>query len=113
NRSPGAGAVRGGNPATLAPMSMLRARWKLVAVIGASVVAAAGVAAGVLATRGGSSSPALRTTGLFAPITVTRPKLYTAGGALLNDPDAAEQTYLSTMVTQLPGSDRYRLTISN
>lgn len=92
---------------------MLRARWKLVAVIGACVVAAAGAAAGVLATRGGSSSPALRTTGLFAPITVTRPKLVTTGGGLLSDPDAAQQTYLSTMVTRLPGSHHYRLTISN
>src|SRR4051794_36213058 len=94
-------------------MARLRARSKLVIGLVVCAVAAAGTAAAVFGVTRGSHASVTATTGEYAPITVKRPKLHTTGGALLRDPDAGVQNYLNTMVTQLPGVHRYRVTISN
>jgi hypothetical protein len=66
--------------------------------------------------RGGSDSrrtTALPTTGAFAPISVVKPKVYYLGGAPINEPEGSLQEYLSLIMSKLPGSHRYRLTITN
>jgi hypothetical protein len=94
-------------------MRLLRRRSRLAIVLGVGALAAGAAAGAIVAAHDDGSRPAAATTGEYAPITVSRQALQTAGGALLSDPEAGVQVYLTTVVTQLPGKHRYRITISN
>jgi hypothetical protein len=95
-------------------MGIVRARPRLAVVFGVGALAVGGLVAGafVLNSRGRGVS-ATPTTGPYAPIAVSRPKIYTMAGAVLNDPEASVSANLNTLATQLPGTYRYRITISN
>ena len=95
-------------------MGTVRSRPRLVIVLGLGALAVGGVVAGLLAvSSGGSGVSATPSTGPYAPITVVRPKIYTTAGAVINDPGAAVETNLNTSASQLPGANRYRITVSN
>ena len=95
-------------------MGSVRAHRKLALVLGICGLVVVGAVVAALVVSSGDSSPsAVPTTGQYAPISVTRPKINTAGGAILNDPDAGVVSDLTTSVTQLPGVHRYRITVTN
>ena len=94
-------------------MGWLRAHSRLAGVLGVCVVVVAGVVATAVVVPGGGSSSALSTTGGYAPISVQRPKLHVLAGSLVSDPEAGIQNNLTTALSQLPGSNRYRITVTN
>jgi hypothetical protein len=92
-------------------------RWRrLAAVLAVCAVAAGGAIAALIVTDGGqqATTPRASTTGPLAPITVTRPSVPVIGGGIPVDIDPAiERRDFNTTLTFLPGTHRYRLTISN
>lgn len=95
-------------------MEKVRAHRKLAIVLLACVLAIAGAVVGVIVVGGGRTGAAVTpTTGAYAPISVSRPKLYKLAGTLTSDPEAGIQTDLGTSVSQLPGVYRYRITVTN
>jgi hypothetical protein len=90
-----------------------RAHSKLAIALGVlALVAVGAVTAVVVAARGGGTSK-VATTGEFAPISVSRPVVPTLAGAVVQDPESGVTNHLSTMILQLPGVHRYRITITN
>jgi hypothetical protein len=98
-------------------------RTKLAGLLAACAVVAGGVIAAVIVTNGHGSpatkdthdgAESTRTTGLWAPITVTRPQAPIIGGGIPVDIDPVViRTDLGTTLSFLPGTDRYQLTVSN
>jgi hypothetical protein len=78
-------------------------------------LAVGGVIAALIVTRGGQeTTPRASTTGPLAPLTVTRANVPVIGGGIPVDLEPViEPKYFSTALTLLPGTHRYRLTISN
>jgi hypothetical protein len=78
-------------------------------------VAAVGVIAALLVTKGGNeTTPRASTTGPLAPLTVKRPSVPVIGGGIPVDLEPLiEPKYFDTALTFLPGKHRYRITISN
>jgi hypothetical protein len=92
-------------------MRRLRGR---AGVLVACAVAVLGVIAALIITKDGQKTTALRTTGLWAPITVKRPSVPVIGGGIPVDVDPLiERRDFSTTLAPLPGTHRYRITISN
>lgn len=103
-------------------MAVWRGRTKLAVVLAACAVAAAGVVAALVLTdgHGGTAKNAhdsagiTRTTGSWAPLTVTRPQVPIIGGGIPVDIDPVViRTDLTTALSFLPGKDRYKITVSN
>jgi hypothetical protein len=91
-------------------------RWRRHAsVVVVCVVAALGVIAALIVTRGDdSSTPSASTTGPLAPLTVKRPGVPVIGGGIPVDLEPLiEPKNFDTSLTFLPGTHRYRITISN
>jgi hypothetical protein len=92
-------------------------RWRLRAsVLVVCAVVVGGVIAALVVTRGSGddATPRVATTGLFAPISVKRPNVPIIGGGIPVDLDPLfEPKYFGTTLVFLPGTHRYRLTISN
>jgi hypothetical protein len=91
-------------------------RWRghaSVLVVGA--LAVGGAIAALIVTHGGQqTTPRAATTGALAPLTVTRPSVPVIGGGIPVDLEPViEPRYFSTALTFLPGTHRYRMTISN
>jgi hypothetical protein len=77
-------------------------------------LAVGGVIAALVIAKDGHETSALPTTGLWAPITVTRPSVPVIGGGIPVDIDPLiERKDFSTTLAPLPGTHRYRITISN
>jgi hypothetical protein len=92
-----------------------RGHTTLASVLVVCTVAVGGVIAALVITKDGHESAApVPTTGLWAPITVTRPSVPIIGGGIPVDIDPMlERHDFSTTLTSLPGTHRYRLTMSN
>ena len=91
-------------------------RWRRHAsVLAVGVLAVGGAIAALIVTHGGhESTPRAPTTGPLAPIKVTRPSVPVIGGGIPVDLEPViEPKYFSTALTFLPGTNRYRMTISN
>jgi hypothetical protein len=85
---------------------------KLAIVLVAGTVAVGGVIAVLVVGR--ESTAPLPTTGQWAPISVTRPKLPVIAGGIPVDIDpTVRRNDFSTALEVLPGTNRYRVTISN
>jgi hypothetical protein len=86
-------------------------------------VAAGGVIAAIILTDGHGSTTTkdargsaelTRTTGAWAPLTVTRPEVPIIGGGIPVDIDPVViRTDLTTALAFLPGKNRYRIMVSN
>ncbi|HEY1480242.1 MAG TPA: hypothetical protein VGF46_09440, partial [Gaiellales bacterium] len=74
-----------------------------------------GAVAAFIVTQGGNeSTPRAATTGPLAPLSIARPSVPVIGGGIPVDLDpVVEPRYFSTALTFLPGTNRYRITISN
>ena len=95
-------------------MGWLRAHSRLAGVLGVCVLVVLGVVvAAIVVPAGDGGASALPTTGEYAPISVQRPKLHVLAGSLVSDPEAGIQNNLTTNLSQLPGSNRYRITVTN
>ena len=105
-------------------MGRWRGHTKLASVLAACALAVIGVIVALIVTNDGHNNAATkdglestsltRTTGLWAPITVVRPKVPIIGGGIPVDIDpVVSRTDLGTTLAPLPGTDRYRITISN
>lgn len=104
-------------------MGRWRGHTKLAGVLVACALAAGGVIAGLVIADGGGSSGAkeaqggvepTRTTGSWAPITVTRPQVpIIAGGIPVDIDPLVSRTDLGMTLAFLPGKDRYRIEVSN
>jgi hypothetical protein len=91
-----------------------RGRAKLASVLVVCAVAVGGVVAALVVGRGHESAADAPTTGEWAPITVSRPKLPVIGGGIPVDIDPmVHRSDLSATLAPLPGTHRYRITISN
>jgi hypothetical protein len=91
-------------------------RWRRHAsVLAVCAVAVGGVIAALIVTQGGhQTTPRASTTGPLAPITVKRPKVPIIGGGIPVDLEPLiERRDFSTSLAFLPGTHRYRITISN
>jgi hypothetical protein len=92
-------------------------RWRRHAgiLVVCAVVVAGGAIAALIVTHGGNqAAPRAATTGPLAPLTVKRPDVPVIGGGIPVDLDPViEPKYFSTALTFLPGTHRYRITISN
>jgi hypothetical protein len=91
-------------------------RWRRHAsVLAVGVLAVGGAIAALIVTHGGQgSTPRAPTTGPLAPLKVTRPSVPVIGGGIPVDLEPViEPKYFSTDLTFLPGTNRYRMTISN
>jgi hypothetical protein len=91
-------------------------RWRgHASVLVVCAVAVGGAIAALVVTEGGhQTTPRASTTGPLAPITVTRPSVPIIGGGIPVDIDPLiERKDFSTTLTFLPGTHRYRITISN
>ncbi len=53
------------------------------------------------------------TTDPNAPLTVPKPPLIRDGGLILNEPDSADQEWLSAALSSLSGSHHYQVTVTN
>jgi hypothetical protein len=89
-------------------------RWH-ASVLVICTLAVGGLIAALLVTRGDEkSAPRTPTTGPFSPLTVPKPSVPVIGGGIPVDLEPViEPRYFSTALTILPGTHRYRLTISN
>jgi hypothetical protein len=78
-------------------------------------LAIGGAIAALIVTHGGhQATPRASTTGPLAPLTVTRASVPVIGGGIPVDLEPViEPKYFGTALTFLPGTHRYRLTISN
>jgi hypothetical protein len=47
------------------------------------------------------------------PLTVAKPPLIRDGGLILNEPDSADQDWLTSGISPLPGAHRYQVTVTN
>ncbi len=84
----------------------------LASALVACVVAVGGVIAVLVVGR--ESAARAPTTGPWAPISVTRPKLPVIGGGIPVDIDPmVHRNDLATTLAAMPGTRRYRITISN
>lgn len=100
-----------------------RAHTKLVGVLVACALVVGGVIVALVLTNGNggtstkdaqSSPTRTRTTGDWAPITVTRPDVPIIGGGIPVDIDPVViRTDLSTTLSPLAGKAHYQLTVSN
>jgi len=91
-------------------MRRLRGR---AGVLVACALVVAGVIAALIIMKTGHETTA-PTTGQWAPITVTRPSVPVIGGGIPVDIDPLiERKDFSTTLAFLPGTHRYRITISN
>jgi hypothetical protein len=91
-------------------------RWRRHAsVLVVCALAAGGAVAALIFTEGEhQASPRAPTTGALAPITVKRPGVPIIGGGIPVDLEPLiERRDFSTALTFLPGTHRYRITISN
>jgi hypothetical protein len=89
-----------------------RGRAKLASALVACAAAVGGVIAALV--LGHESTARTPTTGPWAPITVVRPKLPVIGGGIPVDIDPmVHRNDLSMTLASLPGTHRYRVTISN
>jgi hypothetical protein len=91
-------------------------RWRgRASVLVACAVAVGGAIAAFIVTEGGhQTTPRASTTGPLAPITVTRPSVPIIGGGIPVDLEPLiERKDFGTTLTFLPGTHRYRITISN
>ncbi len=95
-------------------MRSRRGHAKLAIVLVACAVAVGGVVAALIITKDGHESTALApTTGLWTPITVTRPKVPVIGGGIPVDIDPLiTRNDFNTTLSPL-GMHRYRMTIVN
>jgi hypothetical protein len=92
----------------------MRGHAKLSGVLVACAVAVGGVIAALVITRDGHESTTARTTGSWAPITVARPSVpVIAGGIPVDIEPPVVRTDLASTLAFLPGTHRYRITISN
>jgi hypothetical protein len=71
------------------------------------------VVSAIVISTGGHREPPVATTGAYAPITVSRPKLHLLAGSVVADPEAGVQNNLTTSVFHHPGSNHYRITVTN
>jgi hypothetical protein len=96
-------------------MGRLRGHTRLAVLVLACAVVAGGVIAGLALTGGGHEHTTLtKTTGQWAPISVTRPNVPIVGGGIAVDIDPIiSRTDLSTTIASLPATNSYRITISN
>jgi hypothetical protein len=95
-------------------MGLRRGHAKLSIVLAACALAVGGVIVALVVTRGGDGTSATPTTGAFAPITVSRPAVPVIGGGIPVDVEPPlVRTDFSTILAPLPGTNRYRITISN
>jgi hypothetical protein len=84
----------------------------LAVVLVASAAAVGGVIAALVVGR--DSTAPVPTTGPWAPISVSRPKLPVIGGGIPVDLDpTVHRNDFTTTLTPLPGTHRYKITISN
>ena len=91
-------------------------RWRgHASVLAVCAVAVCGAIAALIVTRGGhETTPRVSTTGQFAPIAVKRPSVpVIAGGIPVDLEPLIARKDLGTALTILPGTHRYRLTVSN
>jgi hypothetical protein len=91
-------------------------RWRgHASVLVICAVAVGGAIAALIVTEGGhQTTPRASTTGPLAPITVARPSVPIIGGGIPVDLDPLiEPKFFATTLTFLPGTHRYRITISN
>src|SRR5262249_5456008 len=94
-------------------MDVGRGRRRVVVAPGGGALAPVGALGAAVVVRshdGGAEQP---TTGGFAAITVSRPKLHTTAGSLVSDPEAGVQNNLYATVSQLPGRYRYSVEVTN
>jgi hypothetical protein len=92
----------------------MRGHAKLSGVLVACAMAVGGVIAALVITRDGHESTTARTTGSWAPITVARPSVpVIAGGIPVDIEPPVVRTDLASTLAFLPGTHRYRITISN
>jgi hypothetical protein len=95
-------------------MGRWRGHAKISAVLAGCVVAVGGVIVALVITRGNDTAARVPTTGTWAPITVARPAVPVIGGGIPVDVEPPiVRTDLSTLLAPLPGTHRYRITISN
>jgi len=94
-------------------MRLGRPHSKLAVGLAICVVAAAGGVAAVLVGTGGGDSTAVATTGPYAPMTVKRQKVRMVGGGVSRELDPGAQNNLTTNLIELPGRNRYEVTIAN
>jgi hypothetical protein len=91
-------------------------RWRgyATALVVCAVAVGGAIAALILTGGGDQTPPRLATTGPLSPITVTRPSVPVIGGGIPVDVDPAmERRDFGTTLAFLPGTNRYRITISN
>ena len=89
-----------------------RGHAKLASALVVCAVAVGGVIAALVVRH--DSTPRVPTTGAWAPISVTRPKLPVIGGGIPVDIDPmVHRNDLNTTLAVLPGTRRYKVTISN
>jgi hypothetical protein len=92
-------------------------RWRgRASVLAVCAVAIGGAIVALIVTHGGNqvTPPRLATTGPLSPITIKRPSVPVIAGGIPVDLDPLiEPKNFGTSLTFLPGTRRYRLTISN
>ncbi|HTZ06480.1 MAG TPA: hypothetical protein VMB53_12145 [Gaiellaceae bacterium] len=97
-------------------MRLRRGRATLALLLVACAVAAGGVIAALITTKHGHETTGARapTTGMWAPLTVPRPKVPVIAGGIPVDIDPMTvPTYFTTTLTPLTGTHRYRMSIFN
>lgn len=95
-------------------MGSLRAHPRFAVALGIGALVVLGVVvSAIFISAGGSGDSAVATTGAYAPITVSRPKLHLVAGSVVADPEAGVQNNLTTSVFHRPGSNDYRITVTN
>ncbi len=95
-------------------MGSLRAHSRFAVALGACALVVLGVVvAAIVISTGGTDDSGGTTTGAYAPITVSRPKLHLVAGSLVADPEAGVQNNLTTSISHRSGSNRYRITVTN
>jgi hypothetical protein len=93
---------------------MRRWRWHASALAICAVVVGGAIAALIVTDGGQQTTTRVSTTGALAPIKVTRAAVPVIGGGIPVDIDPLiERKDFSTALSFLPGTHRYRLTISN
>jgi hypothetical protein len=93
-------------------LSRLRSKRLFVSVL-VCVLAAIGGATAFALSRGSGASAVLPTTGQYAPLTVHRQHIVLLGGAVVNDPDPSEQSYMSATLYHLSDARHFRLVVTN
>jgi len=93
---------------------MRRWRRQAIVLVACAVAVGGAIAAAIVAEGGHQTTPRASTTGPFAPITITRPSVPIIAGGIPVDLDPVkEPKNFNTALTFLPGTHRYRITISN